>query len=712
MAETQAIQAIRSLRHSWRRTTFASAFILAAATGFLCTAVLHIMPGLSYGWIFLWFALSLLIILMADQSWRISETDIARYLDKVYPELEESSALLLQPSASLPFLQQLQAEKIAGILTGIARPAVFRQKIKRAVIIASAVALTATMLLIIPLPSFFHKKNTPPGTTVKSVHTENVQPVIVTAGLSIQPPAYTRKSIRQQQLFNLQAEEGALVSWHIQTGKPVNLVQLVFNDSSIIQFQELNALRTEWKATKTIRSSGFYQVKIDSAISALYRVTQIKDEPPNIQVQTPKPNTVIDYGQPAHISVQAVVTDDYGIKQAAVFATVASGSGEAVKFKEQQILFPQSLAAQQNQYALTKEIDLKLLGMQPGDELYFYIKAVDNNNQEKRSDILIVTIADTAQLMSMEGLVNGINLKPEYFRSERQIIIETEQLLKEKDTITAEAFKNRSNNLGIDQHLLRLRYGRFLGEESEGLEPGVPQDNGLSDAANFGNSAKILDVFTDKHDNAEDASFFEIETKNQLKATLTEMWNAELRLRTFKPQDALPYEYKALRLLKDLQQKSRAYVAKTNLKTTPLKLDKRLSADLSKVLQPVRQSDIVSTDKASVATRQGLVLLERLNHKQPLTDAEVQVLQQCNSLLSNKAAADPARYLASLQALRRILSLLKSPVVLTQADIQLVQKALAAITPEPVILPFTQEAVTDGGLSEQYFHQLQKNKQP
>jgi hypothetical protein len=64
------------------------------------------------------------------------------------------------------------------------------------------------------------------------------------------------------------------------------------------------------------------------------------------------------------------------------------------------------------------------------------------------------------------------------------------------------------------------------------------------------------------------------------------MWNAELPLRIFKPQEALPYEYKALRLLKDLQQKTRAYVAKTNSRTTPLDLKKRLSGDLSKISQP------------------------------------------------------------------------------------------------------------------------------
>src|SRR6185295_2228842 len=125
------------------------------------------------------------------------------------------------------------------------------------------------------------------------------------------------------------------------------------------------------------------------------------------------------------------------------------------------------------------------------------------------------------------------------------------------------------------QKLLRLRYGKFLGEESVEGENGESFSKAGGAPGDFGNAAKVLDAFTDKHDNAEDATYFKPAIKQQLKATLTEMWNAELRLRTFKPQEALPYEYKALRLLKDLQQKSRAYVAKTGVHVTPLDLKKR-----------------------------------------------------------------------------------------------------------------------------------------
>ena len=105
--------------------------------------------------------------------------------------------------------------------------------------------------------------------------------------------------------------------------------------------------------------------------------------------------------------------------------------------------------------------------MTAGDELYFYITAKDNRHQEKRSDVYIIRLEDSLQLMSMPGLVNPSDVKPELFRSERQIIIETEQLLKERDTVSEQNFKTRSSNLGIDQELLRLRYGKYLGEETE-----------------------------------------------------------------------------------------------------------------------------------------------------------------------------------------------------------------------------------------------------
>ena len=62
---------------------------------------------------------------------------------------------------------------------------------------------------------------------------------------------------------------------------------------------------------------------------------------------------------------------------------------------------------------------------------------------------------------------------PEYFRSQRQIIMDTEKLLRNKKSITKKEFNFLSNELGYDQKVLRLKYGEFLGEEFESeLAPG------------------------------------------------------------------------------------------------------------------------------------------------------------------------------------------------------------------------------------------------
>src|SRR5438094_1451102 len=101
-------------------------------------------------------------------------------------------------------------------------------------------------------------------------------------------------------------------------------------------------------------------------------------------------------------------------------------------------------------------LDLAALRMDPGDELYFYIQAQDNHNQQSRTDVYIVSLQDTAQLLSMDGLLSGVNVKPEFFRSERQIIMDSEKLLRDRDSISKETFNTRSNELGNDQKLLRL----------------------------------------------------------------------------------------------------------------------------------------------------------------------------------------------------------------------------------------------------------------
>jgi hypothetical protein len=225
----------------------------------------------------------------------------------------------------------------------------------------------------------------------------------------------------------------------------------------------------------------------------------------------------------------------------------------------------------------------------------------------------------------------------------------------------------------------------------------------VGDIKNYGNAAVILDKYTDKHDNAEDAGFFDPALKTQLKATLTEMWKAELQLRLYKPQDALPFAYKALRLLKDLQQKSRAYVAKTAYNPASLKLEKRLSGDLSKIIQPVNKQDIKPGTDQFENLKKAVGVLEQLKISSKISSGDEHVLALANQQLSARASAQPGIYLSALSAMRRILSANQN---IKMNDIALVETAIQKTLLSAKKIPVATQSSADMGLAQDYYKNL------
>jgi hypothetical protein len=535
-------------------------------------------------------------------------------------------------------------------------------------------------------------KNTPP---------EIILPQIESVDIGITPPPYTGKATRAQDKFTLEVEDGSTISWKLKLNVAAKQVSLVFNSKEKMPLK--NNGDAEYHGRMLINKPGFYQVEIDGKLSDFYPMQVLKDNPPVIHIKVPQQYTYIDAGEARRVTINTAVDDDYGISSAFIYATIAKGSGEAVKFKEQKIDFSESFNNRKQHYDLQKLINLTALNIEPGDELYFYIQAQDTHNQQSRSDVYIVAVQDTAQLLSMDGLLQGVNVKPEYFRSERQIILDAERLLKERDSISKESFNSRSNDLGTDQKLLRLRYGKFLGEESESaIDPAQQKDDAVGDVKNYGNAAVVLDAYTDKHDNAEDAQFFDPTVKAQLKATLNEMWKAELQLRLNNPQAALPFAYKALRLLKDLQQKSRVYVAKTSYNPAPLKMEKRLTGELDKIIQPVNHQDIKAANDQFDALKNAIGVLEQLKTGKTINAAEMHALQLANQQLSEKASSQPEIYLSAVSSLRRILSGGKAK----NNDVFTVEKAIQRILPNSNQLPVAGQNTADMGLSKGYYKNL------
>jgi hypothetical protein len=254
-------------------------------------------------------------------------------------------------------------------------------------------------------------------------------------------------------------------------------------------------------------------------------------------------------------------------------------------------------------------IDLATLGYSEGDDLIARLTVTDNRRPE-------ANVASSAGLIlrwppqrsdataGMEGAVQ--RAMPAYFRSQRQLIIDTEALIGERASLDSQGFADRSDELGVDQRILRLRYGQFLGEELGGGATHPPEGAGAVDhadsaqddgAANpsqpadhddvpperapagFGEESDVVAEFGHVHDEEEAATLFDPQTRDLLRAALDEMWQAELHLRQAEPDRALPYEYKALDYIKQVQQAERIYLERVGLELPQLDETRRLSGD-------------------------------------------------------------------------------------------------------------------------------------
>lgn len=141
-------------------------------------------------------------------------------------------------------------------------------------------------------------------------------------------------------------------------------------------------------------------------------------------------------------------------------ATLARGSGENVKFRENRIAIDSQNFKSED---LSITLDLKAFDFKPGDELYYYWVAMDNRSPEpnfSRSDNYFLNYVDSSGIQEGDLIGMAIHVMPEYFRSQWQIIIDTENLIATQKSKSEQEFNAASNLIGSDQKLLRMRYGQ------------------------------------------------------------------------------------------------------------------------------------------------------------------------------------------------------------------------------------------------------------
>jgi hypothetical protein len=195
------------------------------------------------------------------------------------------------------------------------------------------------------------------------------------------------------------------------------------------------------------------------------------------------------------------------------------------------------------------------------------------------------------------------------------------------------------------------------------------------------------------------------------------MWEAELRLRTGRLRDALPFENEALRRLKALQQKSRIYVKRVGFEPPPLEpAETRLSGDLDDVRRP-RVRRTVTPERPWPALRAALPVLHTLRRTstQPLAPAQVAALDAAGAELARAALDAPGQHLGGLSALRRLLDAARDASAAppapddVRADVAAAVQAIWRVLPpaDPAPAPRAQAAAEDDPLGDAYFEALE-----
>lgn len=662
--------------------------------------------------------------------WHCTAQRSAAYVDAHLAEVHHSSALLLQPVDQLSGLARLQQYRAGQVLLEKGKQLRPPHRLKWAVPLMLLLALLGGLLF---RTGALVSGSGPHGSQSPSIQFSPVSdrvsvvtpvPQLAAQNITLTYPNYTGLAPWQGTDPNIRAVEGTQIRWQLAFDGPVQqVVWESMGDKWVLQKSG-----NGFGLSLPLEASRFYSFRFvdgkgESHVTELYALEAVPDTEPAITMGDAPQYTYFEHTDAKEITVNANILDDFGTASAHIIATVSKGSGESVKFREERLSFDKGFVPGATSLSLQKKMDLDALKMDVGDELYFYVEAVDTKSPRPniaRSETYFAIIKDTVtDAFAVEGTM-GVDLMPDYFRSQRQLIIDTEKLLRDKPDLPETAFKSRSNELGFDQKALRLKYGQFMGDETEmPLDTETPEaEDHDHDDDHLGGEEDPLAAYTHDHDgdnehnlvpqegeekedplheyihnhsDPEEATLFEESLKSKLRKALNIMWDAELHLRLYDPKKSLPYQYEALKLIQEIKNSARIYVHRIGFDPPPIKEEKRLTGDVRSVDNVQKFSEQIY-GPTYPNMRRAVARLEALaqNPAQfgPLDGA---VLTAAGNELARLAVAEPGKHLQLLQQLKG----LEREAGRTRAHYRNVQKGLMALLPPTEATPRARQEVQD-----------------
>ncbi|MBR7800406.1 hypothetical protein [Undibacterium fentianense] len=530
--------------------------------------------------------------------WHQSKKHTIHWLHAFFPTFEDSLYLLCQTERVNP-VASLQRERLQQRVTNLlTTDAIARvgQQVLRPSRMQLSIVFCCSLIAALLVSSF----STPKAfATRESKAVANPVAGLPSMRIKIRPPTYTGIAAFESTAKELQIPEHSAVEWCVVSTSltPTQVQQIRQSSVRLSNGQEpkmearaAGELCASWDASETV----FWTWSAD-AKQQRYTLKVDLDQAPEIVISQPTELLQILSEQTQHVTMSMQIKDDYLVANASLHLTLARGSGENIRFSDKEFPIPKGNEGRQRQW--TRRWSLSDLGMEPGDELYFFVKASDNaekNPHSVRSPTYTIKLP-APDALADETSVLPVLAKPESLRSQRQIIIDTEQLLADVQAnprLSAEVIRHRSEVIANDQAALRRRYGRFLGEESSLF--GDEHEDG--EHANEKPATDLMAQYGHAHDQEENATLFDEATKKILRRALVAMWDAEKALRAITPKSALAPENKALEAIKQLQQADRIYLHKAAFTPPAIKEEKRLSGDVLDVKNKQRAQSLAESN--------------------------------------------------------------------------------------------------------------------
>ncbi len=610
-----------SLQRAWQRARRRRAAIDLAfglPWALLLTALAARLAGVDAAWLLLTASVLTAAAVATARARQLDRRWLQRQLD-ASGHSQDSADLLFADERGLNPLQRRQRTFVLAALYPALPALAPRWPWRR--LLASTVVAGGTLLLV----AFWPPSRDPAraASPAASATTATAPLQLQSTQLRIIPPPYTGQTAQRQNSLDAKVAADSELHWSLRFNHAPQQAWLQFHDGRQLPLREADGA---WVAQDAATASALYRVVTEPALAQtrLHRLEVVPDRPPSVRVIEPAGTLILATPGQQRWALRFEASDDHAVAaQATLSITVTQGSGENISFVRRSVTLTGSGSGTTRRFAHT--VDLAAAGAQPGNDVIAQLEVRDNHApvpQVGRSNSVILRLPSTEAVLGaeLEGRIK--KAMPAYFRSQRQIIIDAEALLAQQSRLDAGTFVKRSDAIGVDQRILRLRYGQFLGEESEGAprppptddlptsdvptndaptthedhdghdghphdsQAGAHDDHGHAhgsaggDAAPvFGSATDVLAEYGHTHDHAEAATLLDPQTRATLKAALDQMWSAEGELRQGRPREALPYANRALAFIKQVQQAERIYLARVGPELPPIDESRRLGGE-------------------------------------------------------------------------------------------------------------------------------------